>query len=74
MSLSYSSSANISLRPTFRCAEEEVGLERIMFSVDYPFETTADAATWFDNREMDEADRLRVGRTNAVRLFKLDLD
>lgn len=60
--------------PTFRCAEEEVGLERIMFSVDYPFETTADAATWFDNREMDEADRLRVGRTNAVRLFKLDLD
>ncbi len=60
--------------PTFHCAIEEVGLERVMFSVDYPFETTEDAATWFDNTEMEEADRLRVGRTGAIELFKLDLN
>ena len=58
---------------TFHCAITEMGLDRIMFSVDYPFEDTIDAATWFDNNEMSDADRLQVGRTNAIKLFKLGL-
>jgi len=56
-----------------RCAIEEMGVERIMFSVDYPFEDTVDAVSWFDGTEMAEQDRIRVGRTNAIELFKLDL-
>lgn len=59
--------------PTFHCTVAEVGMDRILFSVDYPFETTSDAAVWFDNMEMDEADRLAVGRTNAIELFKLNV-
>ena len=42
-----------------------------MFSVDYPFEDFSDAARWFDNAEIIEADRLKIGRTNAMQLFKL---
>jgi 2,3-dihydroxybenzoate decarboxylase len=57
--------------PTLRAAVAEVGVDRILFSVDYPFENTVDAATWFDNAEMDEDDRLKIGRTNAIELFKL---
>jgi 2,3-dihydroxybenzoate decarboxylase len=45
----------------------------MLFSADYPFETMEDAANWFDNTPMDEADRLKIGRTNAVDLFKLKL-
>ena len=60
--------------PTFHCCLAEMGVERMMFSADYPFEFTADAATWFDNADMDEDVRLRVGRTNAIKLFGLDLD
>ena len=59
--------------PTLHCAMTEVGVDRIMFSVDYPFETTEDAATWFDNADLSEADRLQIGRTNAAKLFKLNL-
>lgn len=59
--------------PTLHCAMTEIGADRIMFSVDYPFETTADAATWFDVSDISEADRLQIGRNNAVNLFKLDL-
>ena len=58
---------------TFHCAIAEMGLERIMFSVDYPFEDTVDAASWYDNTEMPDADRLQIGRTNAIKLFKLDM-
>jgi 2,3-dihydroxybenzoate decarboxylase len=49
----------------------EVGSDRILFSTDYPFESVAEAATWFDNASIGEADRLKIGRTNAAKLFKL---
>ena len=59
--------------PTLQCAVAEMGVDRMLFSVDYPFEDTVDAATWFDNTELSDEDRLRIGRTNAIKLFKLDL-
>ena len=50
----------------------EVGVNRILFAVDYPFEETLDAATWFDALELPEPDLDRIGRLNALRLFSLD--
>jgi 2,3-dihydroxybenzoate decarboxylase len=58
----------------FHCALAEMGPSRIMFSVDYPYEEMAPAAAWFDKTELSDADRSRIGRTNAIKLFKLDLD
>ena len=49
----------------------EIGTDRVMFSVDYPFEDFSDAAGWFDNVEISDADRRKIGRTNAIKLFKL---
>jgi 2,3-dihydroxybenzoate decarboxylase len=49
----------------------EVGADRIMFSTDWPFENVDHAAIWFDACSISEADRLKIGRTNAERLFKL---
>jgi 2,3-dihydroxybenzoate decarboxylase len=48
-----------------------MGVDRVLFSVDYPFEEVADGARWFDNAEISEADRLKIGRTNAAMLFKI---
>ena len=50
----------------------EIGADRVMFSVDYPFEDFSDAANWFDNAEISEADRRKIGRGNAMALFKLE--
>lgn len=60
--------------PTLHFTMHEIGVERIMFSVDYPFETTSDACVWFDNADLSEEDRMQIGRTNADRLLKLGLD
>ena len=57
--------------PAFMNAITEIGVERVMFSVDYPFEDISDAATWFDALPLGEADRRKIGRTNALRLFNL---
>jgi gamma-resorcylate decarboxylase len=50
----------------------QVGADRIMFAADYPFERTAEAAGWFDEVPISEADRLKIGRTNAERLLGID--
>jgi 2,3-dihydroxybenzoate decarboxylase len=49
----------------------EVGADRILFSTDWPFENIDHAADWFDVATISEADRLKIGRTNARKLFKL---
>jgi 2,3-dihydroxybenzoate decarboxylase len=57
--------------PTLLSAIAEVGADRVLFSVDYPFEETADATEWFDSAPISERDRCLIGRENAIRLFKL---
>jgi gamma-resorcylate decarboxylase len=49
----------------------EVGSDRILYAVDYPFESFEDASRWFDNCEISETDRNKIGRENARRLFAL---
>ena len=49
----------------------EISADRILFSTDYPFEEIREAAQWFDSASISEADRLKIGRLNAVKLFKM---
>ena len=57
--------------PTLLNAIAEVGVERIMFSADYPFEDIGDAAEWFAQAPLGEVDRRRIGCDNAIKLFRL---
>jgi 2,3-dihydroxybenzoate decarboxylase len=50
----------------------QVGADRILFAADYPFEKTSEAAGWFDATPISEADRLKIGRTNAARLLGIE--
>jgi predicted TIM-barrel fold metal-dependent hydrolase len=59
--------------PALANAITEMGADRVMFSIDWPFEAVDEAAQWFDKAEISEADRKKVGRDNAVNLFKLKL-
>ena len=52
----------------------QVGSDRILFAVDYPFEETADAVRWFDSVAISELDRLKIGRTNAEGLLGLPVE
>jgi gamma-resorcylate decarboxylase len=50
----------------------EIGVDRILFACDFPFEEMEDAATWFDAASINPYDKAKIGRTNALGLFKLD--
>ncbi len=49
----------------------EIGADRVMFSVDWPFERIDLATRWFDAATISEHDRRKIGRDNAMRLLKL---
>jgi len=57
--------------PALTDAIAEMGVDRVMFSVDYPFEDISDAASWFDQAPLSDVDRRKIGRSNALRLFGL---
>jgi 2,3-dihydroxybenzoate decarboxylase len=47
----------------------ELGTSHVLFSSDYPYESMREAADWFDNAAISEADRQQIGHANARRLF-----
>jgi 2,3-dihydroxybenzoate decarboxylase len=49
----------------------EVGADRVLYSVDYPYEDMGEAAEWFDNAPISEPDRVKIASGNARQLFRL---
>ena len=58
--------------PTLHFCMTEVSADRILFSIDYPFENFKDGCEWYDNAEISDVDRRKMGKDNARKLFKLD--
>lgn len=49
----------------------EMGAEAVLFSVDYPYESSEIAANFIEQAPLDEATRQMVAYKNAERIFKL---
>lgn len=50
----------------------ELGSDRIVFAADYPFERLRDGTDWIDAVPIPDRDRLKIARTNALGLLRLD--
>jgi predicted TIM-barrel fold metal-dependent hydrolase len=55
--------------PTFLDLLLQVGVDRIMFSADYPYASMDEARTFLDQLPVSTADRERIARGNADRLW-----
>ena len=49
----------------------EVGVERIMFSADYPYASMTQARGFLNQLPVSTADKEKIARSNAERLFGL---
>ena len=56
---------------TLQAAISEIGVDRVLFSSDYPYETMQEAVDWFDASLLCRNDKVKVGRGNAARVFDL---
>ena len=58
--------------PALLCCAAELGLDRILFAVDWPFvEDNCGATGWIDGLPISAADRHKVAAGNAMRLLGL---
>jgi uncharacterized protein len=55
--------------PTFLDLMLEVGVDRIMFSTDHPYQSMAEGRAFLDRLPVSNADRERIAHSNAERLF-----
>jgi 2,3-dihydroxybenzoate decarboxylase len=53
-------------------AIQEVGVDNVMFSIDYPFESTEQAVQFIRTAPLAPADQARVAHVNAERILRLN--
>lgn len=58
---------------SLQCAITEMGIDRVLFSVDYPYEDAKEAADWIESTPVltDQAQRDKVCYKNAERVLRL---
>ena len=57
--------------PALRCCIEEMGVDHILFAVDWPYVSNTDATDWFGRFPLADADRRAILSGNAERLLGL---
>jgi len=63
--------AGFNFAPTFLDLLQEIRVSRIMFSVDYPYGSMAEARVFPDQIPVSATDRARIAHGNAESLFRL---
>ena len=53
------------------CCIKELGLDRILFSVDFPFEAQMPATKWLAKIPLSDEDKAKIASGNAKRLLKM---
>jgi 5-carboxyvanillate decarboxylase len=57
--------------PALRLCLDVLGVERILFAADFPYEDDAEAVRFMDGAQVTEHERRQIYETNARRVFKL---
>jgi 5-carboxyvanillate decarboxylase len=63
--------AGVTSMPALRLSLDVLGVERILFAADFPYEDDAEAVLFLDGATVTEEERKQIYETNAVRVFKL---
>lgn len=67
----YVTTAGVCSNEPLRCAIDALGIDRVMFSVDYPFENPDHASSWIDQAPITNQERQKICFDNAKSVFNL---
>ena len=57
--------------PALLCTMQELGIDRILFAIDYPFVKNEDGMDWIPHMSICDEDKIKLLSGNAKRLLKL---
>ncbi|HET9904669.1 MAG TPA: amidohydrolase family protein [Xanthobacteraceae bacterium] len=57
--------------PALLCCVQEIGIDHILFAVDYPFEHNAPGPQWLETVPLCDDDKARIAGGNARRLLRM---
>ncbi|HEY0104992.1 MAG TPA: amidohydrolase family protein [Rhizomicrobium sp.] len=67
----YVTTSGMASEPSIKLCQEVLGMEHVLYAMDYPYEFVADEVTAQDNLAIGAGEKAMFFQTNAERLFKL---
>jgi 5-carboxyvanillate decarboxylase len=64
--------SGVAWEQAIKFTQEVVGVDRVMYAMDYPYQYAVDEVAVMDNMQMSEGDKLKFFQTNAQRVFKIN--
>jgi 2,3-dihydroxybenzoate decarboxylase len=57
--------------PALMCTMTELGMDRIMFAIDWPFVANKPAMDWVENLQISREDKVKLLSRNAKKLLRM---
>jgi 2,3-dihydroxybenzoate decarboxylase len=67
----YYTNSGVAWAPPIRFMQEQIGVDRVMYAMDYPYQYKVEEVADLDAMTMDDAAKAAFFEGNARRLFKL---
>ena len=67
----YITTSGMAWEPAIKFSQEVLGVDRVLYAMDYPYQFEADEVRTHDNLAISDADKKKLMQTNAERAFKL---
>jgi 2,3-dihydroxybenzoate decarboxylase len=67
----YITTSGVCSDAALRCTIDTLGIDRVMFSIDYPFESTEIASRWISSAKVTDSERASVAYQNATRILRI---
>jgi len=67
----YITTSGVAWEPALRFTQENVGIDRVLYAMDYPYQCPAEEVAVLDAMNMPLVDKKKFFQTNAERVFQL---
>lgn len=67
----YVTNSGVAWEPSVKLCQQVLGVERVLYAMDYPYQFVPEEVTIADNFAMTDADKKKFFQTNAEKLFNL---
>jgi 2,3-dihydroxybenzoate decarboxylase len=65
--------SGVAWEPAIKFTQSVIGVDRVMYAMDYPYQYAVNEVSVMDNMQMSEDDKRKFFQTNAQRVFKINL-